>query len=496
MWAAPTTCLLAVASLLAAGGARAEPKSFLLSDDVVGPTCANYLTMGAYAWNRKGGDWVDAAGALYGGKAYDTQPVARGRGRPFVEWDVTGLVQGWLDNRFPNTGMMLRAEPGGGGGPVDFHSRESLDASAHPMLKLQWADGTQARLPAAADSFLDCSSLSSLGSAKEIKVGSGQGGFLRFALPKPPATLKKATLYLTSDVQYGNGATVGVYRLAPPYARVGGPARQGLAQAYPMDAGIEQNREVIFATGFEKFAWIAEWSEFGIRSNAETISEDPERRFEALSGKALRVRLVKGSNFGLDLRYNFAGKTGSEPEEVYFRYYLRFANDWNPYLDGGKMPGISGTNGKAGWGMRKADGFNGWSLRGGFAPRPSMAKTVAGMTSLVSYAYHADQQESSGDIWSWGDGPSALVENNRWYCIEQYVKLNTPGAKDGIVRAWVDGYQVMEKKDVRFRNTPTLKINSIWLDVYHGGVSLAPENMALYIDNVVVARSYIGPMRR
>ena len=58
------------------------------------------------------------------------------------------------------------------------------------------------------------------------------------------------------------------------------------------------------------------------------------------------------------------GVSDGEPEEIYFRYYLRLGNDWNPTTDGGKLPGISATYSRVGWGGRKADGMTGWSMRG------------------------------------------------------------------------------------------------------------------------------------
>ena len=63
------------------------------------------------------------------------------------------------------------------------------------------------------------------------------------------------------------------------------------------------------------------------------------------------------------------------------------------------------------------------------------------------------------------------------------------------MRAWLDGRLVMEKTDIRFRDTAELKIESIWLNVYHGGAAPSPRDMSLYIDNVVVAQQYIGPMK-
>jgi hypothetical protein len=45
-----------------------------------------------------------------------------------------------------------------------------------------------------------------------------------------------------------------------------------------------------------------------------------------------------------------------------------------------------------------------------------------------------------------------------------------------------------------FRTVDTLKIEQIWMNVYHGGKAVSPYDQHLYVDNVVVARQYIGPM--
>ena len=74
------------------------------------------------------------------------------------------------------------------------------------------------------------------------------------------------------------------------------------------------------------------------------------------------------------------------------------------------------------------------------------------------------------------------------------MRLNTPGEDNGILQAWVDGQLVFERTDLRFRDTRDLKIESVWFNVYHGGLERAPHDLGLYIDNVVIARKYIGPM--
>lgn len=475
--------------------AAAAPAQFHLGDDAAGPSCAYFTTMGHLTWTRSGGDWLDSAGQLHGNRPFAKQRIDSPRaGRQAVVWDITELAQMWQSKSLSNHGLLLVAQAAKPTGVVSFHSRESSDPTARPLLMLEYSDGRKMQLSPVADSYLDCSSWASLGHLRDIKVGEGQSTFLRFVLPEGPATLLKANLSLVTDRRYGAGVDVGVFRLAPSFARDSEKTQMGLASRFHLDEGIDSDPDVVFSTGFESFAWLLAWSYFSPRSNAETMDSDDQRKFEKLSGNALRVRFVKGRSLGLDLRYYFAGLIGEEPQEIYFRYYLRFADDWNPSTDGGKLPGISATYGRAGWGMRKSDGYNGWSMRGAFARRPSDASSVAGLTTLGSYAYHAEIEDSSGDYWGWSEGPSGLLENNRWYAIEQYVKLNTPGRNDGVFRAWVDGRPVLERTNVRYRDTLDLKIESIWLDVYYGGTAVAPKDMAMYIDNVVVARRYIGPV--
>ncbi|MEF8707275.1 MAG: hypothetical protein V5B07_12635, partial [Candidatus Accumulibacter sp. UW27] len=69
-----------------------------------------------------------------------------------------------------------------------------------------------------------------------------------------------------------------------------------------------------------------------------------------------------------------------------------------------------------------------------------------------------------------------------------------PGVADGIMRVWVDGRLVMERQKIKLRNVDQLRIETVWINVYHGGVAKSPQDQHLYIDNVVVARKYIGPL--
>ncbi|MHC4567744.1 MAG: glucuronyl esterase domain-containing protein [Planctomycetota bacterium] len=244
----------------------------------------------------------------------------------------------------------------------------------------------------------------------------------------------------------------------------------------------------VFSCDFESDNW---FEKFGMRESpprTDAVASDPARKFEPLSGKAIRIKVDRGGHYGASIMYRFKNQIGAEPEEIYFRYYLRFADDWNPQR-GGKLPGISGTYNRGGWGGRPSNGRNGWSARGLFRGQSN------GKTPVGYYCYHADMRGRYGSGWTWEQEKRGYLGNNRWYCIEQYARMNTPGKNDGILRAWVDGKPAFEKTDIRMRDVDTLKIEAVWLNVYLGGTWTSKSDHHLYIDDVVIARNYIGPAK-
>ncbi len=89
--------------------------------------------------------------------------------------------------------------------------------------------------------------------------------------------------------------------------------------------------------------------------------------------------------------------------------------------------------------------------------------------------------------------PDFTTDLGRWYCYELMVKSNTPGRSDGRIACWVDGTLVADFPNQRLRDDATLKINHVMLDL-HIGSNGSRVNRKWY-DDVVIATSYIGPMR-
>ena len=477
---------------MAPAGAAEAP--LLLHDGPQGATCHYYDEGAGMRWKHRMGDWRDADGAEQGNVPFAS---ARGGGKgSSVELDLTRVHKLWTVDRQLNAGVLIRSMDDSRG-VATFASSQAEDVRSRPVLSITRADGTSEDISAAGDATLVCSTVKSLGSAKTLRVGGGYHIVIRFDLPprnaKQPVT--KAVLRLTTFGKQFGPVALGVFLLDPPLDLTPPAPQLGLAAAYPGDSGIERDRNVLLAEHFESSTWTRNWSYARQTGTFDVVSDDDALKFQPLRGRALRVNVEKGQHLGLNAGYRFRGKQGSEPEEIYFRYYLRFADDWNQTLDGGKMPGIAGTYDRGGWGGRKADGLNGWSMRGGFSQVIPEGHPYAGGTLLGTYAYHARAQSKYGAHWPWSAGRPGIVRNNRWYCVEQYFRVNTPGADDGILRVWLDGVLAFERTDIRVRDIDSIKIEQVWLNVYHGGTARSPRDQHVYIDNVVIARSYIGPMR-
>ena len=80
-----------------------------------------------------------------------------------------------------------------------------------------------------------------------------------------------------------------------------------------------------------------------------------------------------------------------------------------------------------------------------------------------------------------------------------YVRMNTPGQADGIVRGWVDGQLSYEKTNMIWRipGHDNLHVRTIWLNVHAGGEAMGLcQASAIYLDQMVAATDGpVGPWK-
>jgi hypothetical protein len=139
-------------------------------------------------------------------------------------------------------------------------------------------------------------------------------------------------------------------------------------------------------------------------------------------------------------------------EDLHLRYLLKIPSDFD-FVKGGKLPGLYG--GSVTSGGKIPNGANGFSTR--FMWRRAGAGEV--------YAYLPSSREHGTSLgrgsWTWPTG--------RWACIEQAVRLNTPGKQDGSVQVWLDGAHVLTVRDLVFRTADRLKIDGLFFSTFFGG---------------------------
>ena len=475
---------------------RADPLP--LSDGDDGISCAYFDVLLGVAWPTGKPEGVDADGRLNGPHAFATDRLTAADTRRVRRLDLTALVRAWWGGRFDNDGLLLRVS---GGDMLIFHAREAADPTLRPQLLLHGADGRRRFLEPVADATLDCTTYRGLGRQDTLIARGNTWVALRFDLAagraadaQPPQSAE--LLLIRTPQSHPVQAVLDVLALRRPTGVAGAPRLDGIAQRHKGDQGIDKEPDVLFADGFEGRGIDARWTQ-GMAATTGLVSDDKALDFQPLSGQALKLTIPKGKQVGLDLRYRFRQRHGNEPDEIYFRYYLRLARDWLLASDGGKLPGLAGTYGHAGWGGRAWDGNKGWSLRGSYAKSPPQTHAARGRVMLGTYAYHSKAGSEYGEVLPWmGGGLAGLAEPDRWYCIEQHLRLNTPGKSDGLFEVWIDGQLALARQNLRLRDREGIHIEEIWMNVFHGGTDPAPAAMHAFIDNVVVARRYIGLISR
>jgi len=465
----------------------------------------DYWNRGAgLPWRNKCGDWRDAADQRQGRMAFAAAaPKADGR----AEFDATALTKRWLAGS--NTGALVRAVEG----TCRLASRESGDPTVRPTITVVTDQG-KCLCPCTADASLNPSTYRAMGSGATLDVSTrGATAVLQFDLSKIAGAVQSATL--TVYAAPTDRCALELMRLDPPTIHTGGEARLGIAKGYPLDKGIASHPEVIFATDFASDDWRTRLFTEG------RVSDPSFGHDETLKATYLRGQFVPGDVGSCSLDYRWTTHRQPEPEEVYFRYCVWLEDDFGSTVDGNKMPGLAGRygiwNGRY-WSVVCGNGGSrttglvsetargkvrcGWSMRGVALRKPADDNPYKDLVAPVTYAYHADQAGHFGDDWRWG---TVLLTKNRWYSIEQYAKMNSvsgpldklnngKGQRDGVLRVWLDGVEVFEKTDIRYRHNTDIKIDEVWLNWYHGGTRPAAATHHYRMSNIVVARSYIGPV--
>ncbi len=312
------------------------------------------------------------------------------------------------------------------------------------------------------------------------------------------------------------------------------PEGFGLSAKYPGDMGIDGDPAVLFAENFETgtIADLAKrWSSVS-NADSKVLAFTTDVPSDSSGHQCLQMTATRGENTGGHLYTRLDGV-----DTAFARFYVKFAPDTG-YIHhfvhiGGYFPPTPYPQGGAGERPRGDDritaGIEPFGDYGRFPP--------PGAWNFYTY-WH--EMKSSADNKYWGNGlrlpQPALVPRDQWQCVEIMFKCNSaPDVADGELAMWLDGklqahfvqgaprgrwtgmgFTLLEDggepfEGFRWRTSDDLKINFFWLLHYvterafqqseqyathHPNVKINTQTTTVWFDDIVVAKSYIGPIHK
>lgn len=478
-------------------------------------------------WENRGGDWRNSAGVAQSTSSPYGSTTTNTGANVLHSFSGAGMVQ--LVNEWRadvNDGLLLRCSSGDG---VQYKSRQHSDTTQRPILRVTANTGTF-DCPCTADATLQFSDFQPQGLQDNFRVAfNTYNSVLQFNLNQlnSATTITAVELRLFTINQFTPAFTVQVMRVRAPTIWTGdNPSVQwGIAANVVLDANLSSQPGVLHHKVFDS-TWDDNMVQYGLPQtqdlppfdwtgyNAELGVDNSD----GLDHKYARFVFNTGQTTAANGQLRFAdaqprGLGIAEPTELYARWYVMLENDWDT------LDNVNANNAMKATGLHgvyvndnlfdsgaRSDGSNGWSARFHAGPKPSDANPYIDLRWMGNYVYHMDQSDGFGDAAYREDAVNRFrlgnfcAEKNRWYCIEQRVKMNTVPSEgqataDGILECWVNGVKVFSRTNMRWRNTSALKIQQWWCTWYHGGTVGVTSPMHCRQADFVIATSYIGPKR-
>jgi FG-GAP-like repeat len=283
----------------------------------------------------------------------------------------------------------------------------------------------------------------------------------------------------------------------------------GIASRYPGDVGIENDPSVILFDGFENYTQPSQvlksnggqWDSASVRhaTISTTVHFSGNKSYE----NDFPITAVET---GIGLRRVISPIEPQLFVRAYFRYdpdfYLAPQSSHKGISLSGQYPGPCNgtpTDGTGWFVFLLQNNVEGFFRTGEVSP---------GYGHIYAYWPLQGQPTGCGDHWyPTGDGfawernpdqypdfipyPDFNVPRGQWFCYEYMVKVNDLGTHNGEVKVWLNGNVVADFPDLFIRSVEDLQIDSLHM-VFHAQHSERVNK--LWWDNIVIARSYIGPI--
>ena len=322
--------------------------------------------------------------------------------------------------------------------------------------------------------------------------------------------------------------------LAGPAAHAGSEMEgdRGIAARHPGDVGIATDPAVIFTEGFEAQSSeevFARW-ETANPKDRMSLRDDVPPASRGRRSLLLHKQPGDGAS-GVSLYRRIRRENGRGYPQIYARMYVKIGAKSDPLHHFGAA--LGGNHPSTAWplvdaGKRTRGDSSFWTgvepyaeaWRWDFYSYWMEMRSSENEDGTGSSAYgNAFLREGAAKSWA-AAGPE--VRRGEWVCIEMMVKVNDPpSARNGEQAFWIDGQLVRKDGQVvsqlgpgtprgswlrdkwipdpqgapfegfRWRSTPELLINFLWLYIY---TEQNGYDIPVQFDDVVVATSYIGPI--
>lgn len=286
----------------------------------------------------------------------------------------------------------------------------------------------------------------------------------------------------------------------------------GLAAGYPNDVAIATNAHVLAAEDFESGQINIPTHDDCYRSNVAV------RATGAFTGTYCGEHSWAQDYNGPSCKYWLPAAAHADARPAYFvRMYFKYDQSFHPGGDASAGVGVKGFgiyNEETSSNVNTpCDGTNWYGVSCQFvgwgpSQKPQANNKYLWVGHLYSYnAYPEEAVSTLGELLvsdpQTGDkpyrfssyaAPFLYLQYGQWYCFEVGLYLNTPGKYDGEARFWIDGVLQSRVTHMRLRNVETHFPNYVALNLHRTTADFS-QTMVRYVDNIVIANRYIGPVR-
>lgn len=290
----------------------------------------------------------------------------------------------------------------------------------------------------------------------------------------------------------------------------------GIASRYLDDLGLDKDPDVVVFADFDDgqihYELADDWS--GTRWGAVSKIS----KVEPVSGSYCLANTWAGDDTGGTASRWFLEKLTGRGRPMYFmRLYHKFDENW---FGEGKVLGMKGfgfvgyaqkcgatvpCDGKnwftsemqwVGWGpSAKPNIYKGLCIQGHYY---SYSTALEGVQPTMNDELKINTNEGGGAPYRFSayTPPYSWLQLGEWYCFEVGILPNTPGQSDGEGCLWINGRLETRVTGLRYYDLENAFKLYATIQQYRTQTdNTKAAEVSRYVDNLVVARRYIGPIR-